>query len=528
MALFESVQCRDYHKFDFNSTWVCNFMKTTDDCQIDDGFINYLVFTYCSFSLDFTWLGVILILGLLVFLFISLGVTADTFAIAAVGNAKGGDAGLAFGALFGAGIFISTIIVGTICFISPFYSVQRPLLRDIVFFIAAGFWLFVVIWDGKIVLWETLGFLLLYVFYIFVVLIGRFVNQRIKIRRGIVSKRSDFSSEAIIRERENSPRASVNVARADFETENEAEEEYENEELTRPLLSRTHIEELPEVGFSQKDAFLMTFIPIEKSEWEEANLFFKLIMVVKAPIIILLKLTIPLVDYDGPNHNWNKITTMINAILAPMFMVFTTEVAGHMLFGVLPVWVIALITGLLMASLVWWFTDFYERPKYHFLLAYLGFAVSVIWIYSIANEIVNILTAFGVIMNISNTILGLTFLAWGNSMSDLVADVFSARKGFPNMAISACFGGPLFNILIGIGIPFTLKCIQSSEGFVIKQNFLLFFLALFLGISLLSSLIFLPFNNFYFSRKYALYLITIYVIFIIGCVLIESGVINPM
>jgi sodium/potassium/calcium exchanger 6 len=75
----------------------------------------------------------------------------------------------------------------------------------------------------------------------------------------------------------------------------------------------------------------------------------------------------------------------------------------------------------------------------------LGFAVSVIWIYTIANEIVNLLTAFGVILNISNTILGLTFLAWGNSLSDFVADVVSARQGYPNMGMSACFGGPLFS-----------------------------------------------------------------------------------
>jgi sodium/potassium/calcium exchanger 6 len=82
----------------------------------------------------------------------------DVFsAIAAVGSSKGGDAGLAFGALFGAGVFVSTVIVGIICLISPFHSVQRPLLRDLIFFIVAGFWAFVVVWDGEIKLWETIG-----------------------------------------------------------------------------------------------------------------------------------------------------------------------------------------------------------------------------------------------------------------------------------------------------------------------------------------------------------------------------------
>lgn len=155
-------------------------------------------------------------------------------------------------------------------------------------------------------------------------LTGRFVNQRIKLKRGIVSTKNDFSSEAIIQRKESMPKSLVNI-QDDAENENEAEEEYENEELTRPLLSRTHIEELPEIGFSVKDAVKMTFIPIEKSEWEESNWFFKFIMVLKAPIIVLLKLTIPLVDYDGPNHNWNKITTMINFTLAPLFIVFATK-----------------------------------------------------------------------------------------------------------------------------------------------------------------------------------------------------------
>lgn len=187
-------------------------------------------------------------------------------------------------------------------------------------------------------------------------------------------------------------------------------------------------------------------------------------------MILLLKLTVPLVDYDAHNHNWNKITVMINCILAPLFIILATKTSQLLLFRVLPLWAVALIVGFAAAVFIALTTRLHEAPKFHWIFAYFGFLVSVIWIYSIANEIVNLLTAFGVILNISNTILGLTFLAWGNSLSgnsklsayhqsinnlfflnvrstfiDLVADVFSAKRGFPNMGISACFGGPLFS-----------------------------------------------------------------------------------
>ena len=38
------------------------------------------------------------------------------------------------------------------------------------------------------------------------------------------------------------------------------------------------------------------------------------------------------------------------------------------------------------------------------------------------------------------------------SLGDLVADVTIANLGFPVMALSACFGGPMLNILLGIGL----------------------------------------------------------------------------
>ncbi|GAB1191461.1 hypothetical protein APSETT444_000640 [Aspergillus pseudonomiae] len=67
-------------------------------------------------------------------------------------------------------------------------------------------------------------------------------------------------------------------------------------------------------------------------------------------------------------------------------------------------------------------------------------------------EVVSLLKTLGVILNISDSLLGLTVFAVGNSLGDLVADITVARLGYPVMALSACFGGPMLNILLGIGL----------------------------------------------------------------------------
>ncbi|PHH54997.1 putative cation exchanger C3A12.06c [Ceratocystis fimbriata CBS 114723] len=92
------------------------------------------------------------------------------------------------------------------------------------------------------------------------------------------------------------------------------------------------------------------------------------------------------------------------------------------------------------------------RPKYHSMLCFMGFLVSIAWIATIAGEVVGVLKAVGVIMDISEALLGLTIFAAGNSLGDLVADITVARLGYPVMALAACFGGPMLNILLGIGV----------------------------------------------------------------------------
>jgi len=72
----------------------------------------------------------------------------------------------------------------------------------------------------------------------------------------------------------------------------------------------------------------------------------------------------------------------------------------------------------------------------------------------IGNNLVGLLQFLGTICRIPAPILGVTVLAWGNSLGDLSANVAMARKGLGDMATTANFAGPSFNLLVGVGFGF--------------------------------------------------------------------------
>lgn len=75
----------------------------------------------------------------------------------------------------------------------------------------------------------------------------------------------------------------------------------------------------------------------------------------------------------------------------------------------------------------------------------------------LSNIIVDVLVMYECISGISAALLGLTLLSWGNSVGDLFASVAISRKGFGEMALTGCIAGPVFNLLLGLGLT-TIRC----------------------------------------------------------------------
>lgn len=217
------------------------------------------------------------------------------------------------------------------------------------------------------------------------------------------------------------------------------------------------------------------------------------------------------------SRGWNRWLVVLQLFTAPIFVVLIfwansddgdSRSLTHL--------VLYSLLGSLIAFAILALTTTHSRPpKHRFLLCFLGFVVAIAWISTIANEVVGVLKAFGVILGISDAILGLTIFAVGNSLGDLVADITVARLGYPVMALSACFGGPMLNILIGIGVSGAYMTIKEAnhkhskhphkdikyKPYQIEVSGTLMISAITLLITLVGLLVAVPMNKWIMSRK---------------------------
>ncbi|GAN10891.1 sodium calcium exchanger protein [Mucor ambiguus] len=208
--------------------------------------------------------------------------------------------------------------------------------------------------------------------------------------------------------------------------------------------------------------------------------------------------------------SWAKWLTAVQLIGAPLlvsFVMITQDVVP--VYVVLPV---GCVIGIMVSVAFWVTTLPSKQPRLFWMMCFIGFGVAVVWIFLIANEVVSVLQAIGMAVGVSEAILGLTVFALGNSLGDFVANVTMARMGYPLMAMSACFGGPMLNIMLGVGIGATFVTSQRNEPYSIDVSKTIVVSSIGLLVVLISSLILVPLNGYRMSRGFGYSWIAIYLI----------------
>jgi Ca2+/Na+ antiporter len=87
---------------------------------------------------------------------------------------------------------------------------------------------------------------------------------------------------------------------------------------------------------------------------------------------------------------------------------------------------------------------------------YLSFFLAIGWIGVFSFLMVTWAEIIGNTIGIPSVIMGLTVLAAGTSVPDLLSSVIVARRGSGDMAVSSSIGSNIFDILVGLPIPWIL------------------------------------------------------------------------
>ncbi|XP_018566813.1 sodium/potassium/calcium exchanger Nckx30C [Anoplophora glabripennis] len=130
------------------------------------------------------------------------------------------------------------------------------------------------------------------------------------------------------------------------------------------------------------------------------------------------------------------------------------------------------ITYVLLAPIVFplWLTlpdTRSPRGKKFFPVTFLG---SIVWIAAYSYLMVWWADMVGQTVDIPPEVMGLTFLAAGTSIPDLITSVIVARKGFGDMAVSSSVGSNIFDVTVGLPVPWLLFGIINGKPVVVNSG----------------------------------------------------------
>ncbi|KAA8583063.1 hypothetical protein FQN60_015609, partial [Etheostoma spectabile] len=112
-----------------------------------------------------------------------------------------------------------------------------------------------------------------------------------------------------------------------------------------------------------------------------------------------------------------------------------------------------------------------------------SFILSTIWIAVFSYFMVWMVTVIGFTLGIPDVIMGITFLAAGTSVPDCIASLIVARQGLGDMAVSNTIGSNVFDILVGLGVPWAIQtmCVSYGSEVMINSRGLVYSVVLLLG-----------------------------------------------
>ncbi|KAJ7976445.1 Cation calcium exchanger [Quillaja saponaria] len=521
----------------------CLYVKSHVSCR-PNGYINYLQVFYCNVGQS-PFLGYFLLVLWLFVLFYLLGNTASNYfcsclenlskimklsptlagvTLLSLGNGapdvfasvvsftstrKNGDLGL--NEILGGVFFVSSIVIGIISILVSPNQIEvdkASFIRDVLFLIFSLCSLLLIIFIGKINLWGSICFVSIYFIYVCTVSATHFI----------------YRSESKMKENQ----FAVSPASTSLVHSQE-----DLAEMGIPLLGYVDDEKVPiilaeKVGFEDKDQKPRISINSNSLKYY-CNYWDKFLHILELPLYLPRRLTIPVVSEE----RWSKPYAVVSVTLAPILLaaLFDSRKENMGSRSRLVTCMTAGLIGMVLGNIAYVTTNKCSPPrKCLFLWLIGGFVMTVTWTYIIAQELVSLLVSLGSIIGVSPSTLGLTVLAWGNSLGDFIANSAMAMNGGKDgvqIAIAGCYAGPLFNTLIGLGLPLVLSAwSEYPNWYLIPEDSSLYETLGFLIGGLLWALVVLPKKNMRLDRSLGIGLLSIYICFLFLKMAKAFGLVN--
>ncbi|XP_023263151.1 sodium/potassium/calcium exchanger 3-like isoform X2 [Seriola lalandi dorsalis] len=146
----------------------------------------------------------------------------------------------------------------------------------------------------------------------------------------------------------------------------------------------------------------------------------------------------------------------------------------------------------------------------------LTFLSSTLWIALFSYLMVWMVTIISYTLGIPEVIMGITFLAAGTSVPDCMASLIVARQGMGDMAVSNTIGSNIFDVLLGLGFPWALRTLIVSYGSVVTINSKgLVYSVILLLASVALTVLCVHLNRWRLDRRLGLSLMLLYAIFLL-------------
>uniref|UniRef100_A0A3P8WRF9 Sodium/potassium/calcium exchanger 1 n=1 Tax=Cynoglossus semilaevis TaxID=244447 RepID=A0A3P8WRF9_CYNSE len=157
----------------------------------------------------------------------------------------------------------------------------------------------------------------------------------------------------------------------------------------------------------------------------------------------------------------------------------------------------------------------------YFAMTFVG---SILWIGFFSYLMVWWAHQVGETMGISEEIMGLTILAAGTSIPDLITSVIVARKGLGDMAVSSSVGSNIFDITVGLPMPWLFYSLFNGGHPVTVSSNGLFCAIVLLFLMLLFVIFSIAMCRWKMSRTLGLTMFGMYFVFLVLAVMLENRI----